>query len=137
MKLLLERYEFTEKSSIGRLFVDNKFFCYTLEDKDRKLENGKEAKVYGQTAIPRGLYEVVIDYSNRFKCQMPRLLDVPQFVGIRIHAGNSHVDTDGCILVGTGVGKDWLFNSRAAYNKLMKILEEALDKNETVQIEVK
>lgn len=137
MKLLLERYEFTDNATIGKLFVNGQFFCYTLEDKDRKIEEGSEEKVHGQTAIPRGIYEVVIDYSNRFKCQMPRLLDVSEFTGIRIHAGNFDADTDGCILVGIGVGKNRLFNSRVAYNRLMDRLEAAFDKGETVQIEVK
>ena len=79
---------FSEKSTIGKLVVDDTFFCYTLEDKDRYLETNPDGKVYGETAIPRGKYQVVIDYSQRFKRELPRLLHVPGFEGVRIHPGN-------------------------------------------------
>lgn len=136
MKIRLVREVFSKKSTIGTLYVNGLKFGYTLEDVDRKLEDNPEGKVYGKTAIPRGLYEVIIDYSNRFKCQMPRLLDVPGFTGIRIHPGNTDADTDGCILVGAGMGKDTIFSSRVTYNRLMTILDNAFDVGETVQIEI-
>jgi hypothetical protein len=118
------------------MYIDNAFFCYTLEDKDRNLETNPEGKVYGKSAIPRGTYQVIVDYSQRFKKLMPRLIDVPGFSGVRIHPGNYAADTDGCILVGIGTGRDVLFNSRAAYEKMMQKFEAALDRGETIELEI-
>ncbi len=136
MKARVERAECTYTSSIGRMYIDNAFFCYTLEDKDRNLETNPEGKVYGKSAIPRGTYQVIVDYSQRFKKLMPRLIDVPGFSGVRIHPGNYAADTDGCILVGIGTGRDVLFNSRAAYEKMMQKFEAALDRGETIELEI-
>ena len=83
MKLELKRLERTEKSTIGELYVNGKFECYTLEDVERK------EKVFGETAIDKGTYQVVVTYSNAFKQNMPLLLNVPKFQGIRIHSGNT------------------------------------------------
>lgn len=118
--------DFTE----GKLYVENVFECYTLEDKDRRLEEGNE-KVQNATAIPRGTYEVVITYSNRFKREMPLLLNVPGFTGIRIHSGNTSEDTEGCILVGDRNSKEddnFIGASRIAYNRLFEKLKNAKDK---------
>ena len=134
MKLTLERFEFTDKSTIGKLHLNN-FSCYTLEDKDRKLEDGN-GKVYGETCIPRGTYKIVVDYSNRFKKELPRLLNVPQFEGIRIHPGNQPEHTEGCILVGSSYSKDFIGNSRATFNVLFNLLEEAYSKDEDIEIEI-
>lgn len=136
MKVMVERAECNEASSIGRMYIDNAFFCYTLEDKDRNLECRPDGKVYGKSAIPRGTYQVIVDFSQRFKRPMPRLLDVPGFTGVRIHPGNTADDTDGCILVGIGTGKDMLFNSRAAYERLMQKFESALDRGDTIELEI-
>lgn len=87
MKLALVRYGFGSVATLGDLFVDGVYFCKTLEDVDRKLECDGE-KVYGKTAIPRGAYNVIIDWSPRFKRELPHVLDVPGFEGIRIHSGN-------------------------------------------------
>lgn len=136
MKISVVRKYFTEHTTIGELLLNDEFFCYTLEDKDRRLEEGGD-KVYGETAIPRGTYQVLITYSNRFKQLMPLLVDVPLFDGVRIHAGNTFNDTHGCILVGYKQGTDSIGNSRAAYNDLLKHIEEALDRGQDVTIEVK
>jgi len=136
MKLRIIRDKFTDKSTIGKLYVDSPYvFCNTLEDVDRRLENGGE-KVYGQTCIPRGTYDVVIDYSSRFKKRMPHILNVPQFDGIRIHPGNTDRDTEGCILVGVTRGDDFIGDSRLAYNELMAAMENALLNNEKIEIQV-
>ena len=122
MQVKVIRKEFTDKSTIGELFIDNNFFCYTLEDKVRAIN---EPKVYGQTAIPKGKYEVIINYSNRFKQQMPLLLKVQGFEGIRIHKGNTDVDTHGCILLGKSKSKDFIGLSNVAYNEFMTMLNKA------------
>lgn len=137
MNILLQRRDFTAKSTIGVLYVDGVFQCYTLEDADRKLEEGG-VKIPGKTAIPRGKYRIIIDWSNRFKRELPRLLDVPNYVGVRIHPGNGPEDTEGCILPGTGIParQDWLLNSRAAFDALFNKIEAALELGEEVWIEV-
>jgi hypothetical protein len=99
MELLIERKEFYEDCVIGGFYIDGEFAYFTLEDTDRYLESGN-AKIPKETAIPRGKYRVTISYSNRFQKMMPQILDVPQFTGIRIHAGNVVTDTEGCVLIG-------------------------------------
>lgn len=135
MELKLEREEYTSKSTIGRLFVNGLYECHTLEDKDRMLEaNG--TKIKGITAIPRGRYEVIINYSNRFQQYMPLLLNVPQFEGVRIHSGNTSENTEGCILVGNTKDKDFIGESRLAYQNLMKKLK-SVEKREKIFITIK
>lgn len=123
MKLELVRDEFTNKSTTGQLFINNVFFCYTLEDTDRKAETYPNEKVYGRTAIPRGTYKVVVNMSPKFRRLYPRLLDVPGFQGILIHEGNTDIDTDGCILVGMSRSLDRVNNSVVALGQLMTELE--------------
>ena len=137
LELFLKRFKFTENATYGRLHVGGEFFCYILEDTDRRLEDGGE-KIYGKTAIPRGRYEIIINYSNRFKRKLPLLKDVPQFEGIRIHTGNGPKDTYGCLIPGLKIQreKEWIANSRAAFDPLYKKIEAALDEGFRVFIEV-
>ena len=135
MKILVQRDIFTDKSTTSKIYIDDQFFCYGLEDVDRKLECNPECKIDGETAIPRGDYKLIVDFSQRFQKLMPRVLDVPGFSGIRIHPGNTKADTHGCLLVGTGRGQDVVTNSRAAYGKLLELIEDALDRGEEVTIE--
>jgi len=115
---LIRKYEF-KNCVLGELYLDGGFECFTLEDVER-LE-----KVAGKTAIPRGTYKMIIDYSNRFKRLMPHILDVPGFEGIRIHPGNTEADTEGCILVGKERLSAMIGHSREAFNELMlKIFPE-------------
>ena len=127
MYIQLIRESFTSKSTEGKLFCNGEFVCYTLEDKDRFLEEGINEKVYGETAIPRGTYEVVLSRSNRFKKILPEVLEVPGYTGVRIHSGNKPEDSEGCILVGlknTKVDDDWVGSSKLALEKLMNALEK-------------
>lgn len=125
--LVLVRTEYPTYTS-GKLYLDGQYFCDTLEDVVR------EKKVYAQTAIPYGTYSLIINYSNRFKKNMPRLLNVPNFDGILIHSGNTTADTSGCILVGTsdGNGKIVGGSSRPAFNNLFAAIENR--KNMTIAI---
>ena len=134
MELKLIRETFTEKSTIGSLYVNGIFFCYTLEDKDRKLEAGG-VKEYAKTAIPRGKYKVINSFSNRFKKYLPELVNVPQFAGIRIHAGNTAEHSEGCILVGSTKAVDFIGNSKVTFDKLMKAIQ-AVEKYEKINIEI-
>lgn len=134
MELKLIRETFTDKSTIGSLFVNGIFFCYTLEDKDRKLESGG-VKEYAKTAIPRGKYKVINSFSNRFKKYLPELVNVPQFAGIRIHAGNTAEHSEGCILVGSTKAVDFIGNSKVTFAKLMKVIQ-AVEKIEKINITI-
>lgn len=121
MKLKLIRIFGTEGFTEGKLYIDDVFECYTVEDEDRHLEAGG-VKVYGMTAIPKGTYEVVLSMSPGFKKVLPEVLNVPGFTGVRIHSGNSSKDSEGCILVGSSNDRnddDWIGGSKAALSQLM------------------
>jgi len=130
MILTLKREWFTKRSTIGTLSVNGILECFTLEDAER------EEKIPGETAIPRGKYRLVITFSNRFQRRMPLLMDVPGFTGIRIHCGNKPEDTEGCILVGRSKGKNWIGNSRIAYDALYPKIETVLLAGEHVSMEI-
>lgn len=134
MKILVQRDIFTDKSTTSKIYLDDGFFCYGLEDRDRFLEVNPEAKVDGETAIPRGEYNILITFSNRFQQLMPQIMDVPGFSGVRIHPGNTNIDTHGCLLVGTFRKTDFVGNSRAAYSKLVELIEHELDHGGNVSI---
>lgn len=124
------RTQFFPGCTIGALYIDGIFFCHTMEDTDRFLERkGIAAKIKNSTAIGAGKYRCVLSMSNRFKKVMPELLDVPGFEGIRIHSGNTSDDTEGCILVGSVIGKvddkPAVLRSRETFNKLMMRLQRA------------
>ena len=133
-KIKIIRDTFSDESTIGKLYIDGEYFCETLEDKDRFLEAGG-VKIYGKTCIPRGTYQLAITMSNRFKKELPLLLNVPQFEGIRIHAGNTAADTDGCILLGRTRRNNFVENSRDAVNEFIEKLAKMLEDDE-VWIEV-
>jgi hypothetical protein len=131
MELLLKRVQFGEDFTLGKLYHDGQFICYTLEDKVREVigEPVSAWKVAGQTAIPAGVYPVIITMSARFKIRLPLLMDVPGFSGVRIHTGNSSADTEGCILVGSGWdGKsNWISGSKLALSMLFPLLEQSVE----------
>ena len=121
MKLELKRFEFGNTFTIGKFYINGIYHSYSLEDKVRE---GK--KVNGQTAIPTGTYDVIVDVSTRFGKPLPHILNVPNFTGVRIHAGNTSKDTEGCILLGhTWAGKEFIGNSKIAFDAFFKQLEKA------------
>lgn len=126
MKLLLKRLHKTDVSTIGELYVDGVFECYTLEDVER------DVKIKSETAISKGTYKVIVTMSNRFKRMLPLLINVPNFEGVRIHAGNTNHDTEGCILVGQTRSKDFIGKSRKAFDNLFKKMQKA--KSITIEI---
>ena len=121
MKLRLERFEYGSTYTIGKFYINGISHCFSLEDVVRKGE-----KVNGQTAIPTGTYPVIIDLSARFGKQLPHVLNVPNFTGIRIHPGNTSKDTEGCILLGyTWESGDRIGLSKAAFNSFFDQLKVA------------
>lgn len=128
MELKLKRTHLNTTYTLGELFIDGKFFCFTVEDKDRDinkdgdLDDSGETKVYGETAIPKGEYKTVLSMSNRFKKLMPEVKNVKGFEGIRIHAGNTAIDSHGCIIVGAVRTPNGVGLSRQCFTKLMEKL---------------
>lgn len=131
-KIKVIRDSFTDISTQGKLYLNDEYICETLEDKCRDLNhdgdlNDKgEQKVYGQTAIPCGIYKVIITKSPHFKMNTPRLVDVENYSGVLIHPGNWVTDTLGCILVGFQRGKDCIKvgTSKKAFDLLMEKLKQ-------------
>jgi hypothetical protein len=120
-------------------------FC--LEDTDRGLSSDmpidkiRETKVYGKTAIPRGRYQIVITHSARFKRLLPILVGVPGFSGIRIHPGNRHNNTEGCLLPGKAYGQEdgdyIVMQSRTASDSLQNLIAAAIGRGEKVFVEIR
>lgn len=151
MKLMLNRFFKGKEYTIGRLYINDEYFCDTLEDTDRGLlqtddiDNINTKKIYGKTAIPRGTYKITLNIqSPKYKsykqykfCKgyLPRLLNVPGFEGILIHIGNYAKDSFGCILVGKNDCKGMVSNSTATFKKLYEKLLAVKD-NEDIEIEI-
>lgn len=149
MKLFLNRIYKGQNYTIGKLYIDGKYFCDTLEDTDRGLKQTDplttitSKKVYSKTAIPIGEYNITLNIvSPRFKdrqwakfCngKLPRLINVPGFEGVLIHVGNTPEDTLGCILVGYNKLKGQLVNSTTTFKQLYDIISKAQDISITIK----
>lgn len=143
MEITVKRIAKREKYTIGHLYIDGKYFCDTVEDKDRGLSQSlpvtvnKKLKKYAETAIPTGKYQVTLGVqSQKYKdrasykfCQgfLPRLINVPAFDGVLIHIGNTAADSAGCILVGKNKAVGQVLESRETFRKLYDILKSAKD----------
>lgn len=152
MELLLDRKYCKDKYTVGILFIDGVFFSNTLEDKVRDInKNGKfdngEYKIYAETAIPYGEYEITLDvvspkfskyqfYKEICNGKLPRLLNVPDFEGVLIHCGSNANNSAGCILVGNNTIKGGLTNSKETFKKLYSILDKANKNNEKITIKI-
>ena len=141
MNLTLKRLNLTPNYTEGELYVNGVYFCKTLEDTNRDLnKNGQfdnnEKKVYGETCIPCGKYKVILSYSPKFKRELPEILEVPDFQGIRIHRGNKISDTLGCILCGEKVKNGYLSNSTPYEIKLVELFKQAKSRNEESFLEI-
>ena len=153
MKLTLKRIYTCSTYTIGHLYADGKYLCDTLEDCDRGLtdkmtvEEITKKKVYGETAIPKGTYEIDMDtkspsfgckepYKTLCKGKVPRLKEVKGYSGVLIHVGNTPKDTLGCILVGLNKVKGQVIQSRATFEKVYKTLADAHAKGDKITFEI-
>lgn len=131
MEIRVRRIALKENYTIGKMYIDGEYFCDVLEDRVRDLEN--QVKVPNKTAIPYGTYEITLDvkstkysdfnkypWAKEYNGYLPRLTNVPLFLGILIHPGNTEHDSSGCLLVGENkvVGK--VINSKTTFERLMK-----------------
>lgn len=123
VKLTLQRQLISQNTTIGRLFIDDHFYCDTLEPTNRMVKSGT--------------YEVKVTYSPRFKRDLPILCNVPGRDGIRIHSGNVFRDSQGCILVGDQVGEEFkLMASRATCDALVEELESLIRNGHDIWITI-
>lgn len=142
MEILVKREYKKKDYTIGKMYINGEYFCDTLEDTDRgltqimTLSEIKEVKEYGCTNIPTGRYQVAYTYSPRFKKNLPLLLNVPAFEGVRIHSGNTHKDTEGCILLGENKAVGKVLNSRKTMDEFLRILKPAIEECEDIWIEI-
>lgn len=153
MELKVKRIAKQNGYTIGRLFIDGKYFADTLEDTDRGLDSNmpldilKRKKLAHITAIPTGKYQVAMNVvsprmsrSNFYKQygggRVPRLLNVPAYEGVLIHCGNTAKDTDGCILVGKNTKVGMILESRQTYANLYPLLEATAKKGEKIWITI-
>lgn len=144
MILTLRRIARKPQYTIGKLYIDGTYFCDTLEDTDRGLTQSmslieiSKRKIHGATAIPTGTYSVQLNvrspkYSNFARYPyakisngyMPRLFNVKGYTGVLIHAGNTHRDTEGCILVGKNKEVGKVLESQATWTELYKKMKQA------------
>lgn len=124
IQLRLKRIAYKDAYTVGKLYIDDMYFCDTIEDKVRELNSLKD-KVYGETAIPSGTYKVILNISPKFKRLLPRLVGVPFFEGILLHRGNkANPDSSGCILVGENKEVGKVINSTKYEMKLVEILKK-------------
>lgn len=152
LKLNLFRDYKKSTYTIGNLYINGEWFCNTLEDTDRGLTMNdpetkiKFTKVYGKTAIPRGVYRIDLNtksarFSNKSSYQfcrgyLPRLVNVPGFSGVLIHIGNTAEDTEGCILVGLNKAKGKVLQSTETFKKLYAILDKANLAGDKIELEI-
>ena len=138
MKIKLIRTNLQPTYTEGELWIDGKFFCYTIEDKVRAKAGlwNRLVKVYAETAIPYGTYPVIVTWSNRFQRMLTGIFNVPDFEGIRIHNGTSAKSSAGCIIVSfKRMGAGFLVNDKDAMNLLCGKVAD-VQKNEKITIEI-
>jgi hypothetical protein len=139
MKVLVRRFAQINKATLGMLFIDGIFECFTLEDLQRDFGACGEGKVLHETAIPPGTYEAVMTFSPKFKRVLPWLQNVPYFTEIMMHGGNTDENTWGCILMGdavTSLGTIAPGTSGHAVDRVVAKMNAAFVEKDGIQVEV-
>jgi hypothetical protein len=136
LQFTLDRYEFTDEYTIGKLYANGIFVCHTLECCDRYLEDGG-MKIQNNTAIPRGLYSMTVNFSELFQKKMPLIMNVPGFIGIRLHSDNSVANTDGSVLIGMSKTMNKVLGSIEAVAIVIELIDKAIIDGQSITIEVR
>jgi hypothetical protein len=138
MLLEVRRQPSDHACTLGHLYVDGQFECFTLEAPIREvaLQAVSTWKVSGKTAIPSGEYAVIVTMSAHFHEPLPLLEHIEGFEGVRIHPGNTACDTEGCILVGRSCGVGVIWESRLAFRPLFAKIQAAITRSEPVTIKI-
>lgn len=141
MDITVFRVRFHETRTVGQLYIDGQFFCFTLEDKVREVKGKpvKDWKVQDETAIPEGKYRIVLENSKKFGPDTITLRNVPDFTSIRIHSGNTEYHTEGCIILGYRLNHDGTIKfgtTRPAVRDLKEKIKKALQKGQKVYITI-
>lgn len=132
----VERFIHNKDNTISRVYIDDKLFCFAIEDEKRTT------KVKGETCIPDGIYNLSTRWSPKFSStynhDMIWVKDVPNFEYILVHWGNTDDDTDGCLIVGAKIGivkgQDAVLSSRDTYLKLYtKVIDKIKLGGQTIQ----
>ena len=144
MKIEVVREKSNNDCTFGKLYIDGKYMCNTLEDIQR------DVKIKAETAIPKGEYIVTLrnaggkneKYKDKFGSWHKGMLylnNIPDYEYVLIHIGNSKKDSEGCILVGLGkdVKTNTITQSTDAYKLIYPIISKALINKEKVEITVK
>jgi len=142
INLFLDRMFCKPTHTVGILSIGEETFCNTLEDpvrdfnKDGDLDDPGEIKIYGETAIPYGRYKVDVTMSPKFKRELPLIIDVKHFIGIRIHRGVTVKNTSGCVLVGDNTAVAKLSNGAYYEKKLTALLKAYIKAGEEIYINI-
>ena len=124
LKIGLKRIFKGPNATMGEMYIRDEFFGYTLEPIWRGQAGDASKKIQNKTCIDAGTYEVVVDFSNHFQRNLPHVLNVPLFEGVRIHGGNTAADTEGCILLGEHTNNvDYVQGCNLLINKLIEFIE--------------
>ena len=136
MRWDVKRFLFGETYTVGKLYCNDNFLCYTLEP--RCIDWNIEVKVPGKTAIPAGTYKVRMRWSPKFKRQMPYIENVPHFEGVCLHQGNvASKDSAGCLLVGLETQNGMVLKSREAFRKILEKMDYARKTRQEVTIVIR
>jgi len=142
INLFVDRIFLKPTYTIGNFLIGSTLFCNTLEDsvrdynKDGDLDDLGEMKIYGETAIPYGRYPVTVSYSPKLKRELPLIMDVKHFTGIRIHKVSTALGTLGCVGIGENTSKGRLTNGEYYEKKLIAMLKEYIKAGEKIYINI-
>ena len=131
MEVKVERFIFSKETSLGRVYINDELFCFSLEPydagitKDIPVEDIKALKnKFGKIAIPLGTYSMQYEWSNRYNKKMPKIMNIPGFDGVLWHPGNTVKDTRACLLPGKFWNNHQVSDSVATFNKFISLWKD-------------
>lgn len=156
MKILVKRTAKKSTYTVGKVSIDSKAFCDSMEDVDRGVtqlmpfistggnrgywttpDGGRIEKVPGKTAIPTGIYDACSYYWPKFQCYVVMLMRVGGFTGILMHNGVTADNSEGCILLGKNNIVGRLDGNRMYMDALASRVMACEKRGEKVQVEVR